>query len=178
MSRRLIWQRTEWNIKNPCQTLHNKMDKQKGSSKPSPTPLVERVLSKRNVQSTLLCHCTWEWFHQQSRFQKNSGLLNSFCTPYSFNITQKLFPKVFLWGADIYNWTVGKWEMEGTRKDLLAPWKEGNEVFWNCQESGQGCEAPLWSLMELRLCSIILAYPMVSGYMLWKLNFTHTTSQW
>ena len=29
--------------------------------------------------------------------------------------------------------------------------------------------------MELRLCAITLAYPMVSGYMLWRLSFTHTT---
>ena len=34
MSKRLIWQRTESNIKCPCQILCNKMDEQKGSSKP------------------------------------------------------------------------------------------------------------------------------------------------
>ena len=33
MSKRLIWQRMEQNIKHPCQILCNKMDKWKGSSK-------------------------------------------------------------------------------------------------------------------------------------------------
>ena len=34
-NKKLIWQRTKLNFKHPCKTLHNKMDKQKGSSKPS-----------------------------------------------------------------------------------------------------------------------------------------------
>ena len=35
MKKKCIWWRMELKPKRPCQTLHNKMDEQKGSSKPS-----------------------------------------------------------------------------------------------------------------------------------------------